>query len=340
MTPGDRPRAIAVLIVCGVILFGAAPRAQAQSPEAEVLFREGKKLIAAGKLAAGCDKIEASERLESSVGSLLNLGDCREKLGELASAWAAFRKAEARAKHAGNDEKRRAEARRRAALIEPKLAYLVVQIERPIEGLVVTRDGAPVIDELWNTAVPVDPGTYELVAAAPGHTPWRTKVTIEPRVRRRAVTVPALEPAPEPPPAPVATRVAVLEPAPAVGAKLSIRAASAQPPGRWTRTRKVSAVVAGAGAAVLGAGAYFGWRSHALAERSDRRCPLAACGDPEGLRLNEQARTAATRANILYATGGAAAFTAAVLWLAGKPRETRIKPGAAGTLGVTVVGKF
>ncbi|HWO21510.1 MAG TPA: hypothetical protein VNO30_22230 [Kofleriaceae bacterium] len=339
MTPGDRPRAIAVLLTCGAASLGAAPDARAQSPEAEVLFREGKKLISAGKLAEGCDKIAASERLESSVGSLLNLGDCREKLGAIASAWAAFRTAEAKAKHAGNDEKRRAEARRRAALLEPRLAYLVVQIERPIEGLVVTRDGAPVIDELWNTAVPVDPGTYELVAAAPGHNPWRTKVTVEPRVRRRAVTVPALEPAPAPPPAPAISAVTAPGAAASAGA-LSMRAAAGRRPATFTRTRKVSAVFAGAGAAVLGAGAYFGWRSHALAERSDRRCPLVACGDPEGLRLNEEARTAATRANILYAAGGAVAVTAAVLWLAGRPRETRIKPGAAGTLGVTVVGRF
>jgi hypothetical protein len=335
MTPGDRPRAIPVLLACGAVL-GATSSARAQSPEAEVLFREGKKLIQSGKLADGCDKIEASEKLETSVGTLLNLGDCREKLGELASAWAAFRKAEARAKHAGSDEKRRAEARRRAALIEPKLAYLVVQIERSTEGLVVTRDGTPVIDELWNTAVPVDPGTYELSAAAPGHKPWRTQVTVEPRARRRTVIVPALEPAPEPPPAPA---IAVVAPAPQP--VLAVRAApAARRAGTWTTARKVSAVFAGAGAAVLGAGAYFGWRSHSLADQSDQRCPLRMCGDPEGLRLNEAARTAALRANILYATGGAAAVTAAVLWLSGKPGETRIKPGAAGTVGVTVVGRF
>ena len=62
---------------------------------AEALFREGRALIKHGKLAAGCDKLEASEKLESSVGTLLNLGDCRERLGKPATAWAAFRKAEA-----------------------------------------------------------------------------------------------------------------------------------------------------------------------------------------------------------------------------------------------------
>src|SRR5262245_26486835 len=101
-----------VAIVAAVAI---APRAaRAQSPDAEMLFREGRALLKAGKLAAGCDKIEASERIESSIGALLNLGDCRAKLDMTATAWAAFRKAEAMARRAG-DARRQAEAARRAA---------------------------------------------------------------------------------------------------------------------------------------------------------------------------------------------------------------------------------
>ena len=77
------PRSVAALVATGIL--ASVSLASAQSAEAEVLFRDGKKLLKAGKLAAGCDKIEASERLESSVGTLLNLGDCRERLGRLAS---------------------------------------------------------------------------------------------------------------------------------------------------------------------------------------------------------------------------------------------------------------
>ncbi len=330
MTCGDRARLapLASLLACGVALGGAAP-ARAQSAEAEVLFRDGRKLIKAGKLAEGCDKIEASERLESSVGALLNLGDCREKLGELASAWAAFRKAEARAKHAGADEKRRAEARRRAALIEPRLLYLVLQVERPADGLVVRRDGAPVDAELWNTAVPVDPGTYEITAEATGRRPWRTVVPMDARLRRRVVSVPMLEP----------VLPARLESLPLPAATLREPSAPRRP-ARWSTPRKVSAAFAAAGAGVLGAGAYFAWRAGDLAERSDRRCPEVACGDPEGLRLNAEAREAATRANVLFAAGGAAAATAAVLWLVGGPRDTSIRPGVAGGVGLTLAGRF
>jgi hypothetical protein len=330
MTCADRAPAVAALIACGVAAFAAAP-ARAQSAEAEVLFRDGRKLIQAGKLAEGCDKIEASGRLESSVGALLNLGDCREKLGELASAWAAFRKAEARAKHTGGDEKRRAEARRRAALIEPKLLYLVLQIDRPAEGLVVRRDGELVDNELWNAAVPVDPGTYEIAATAPRHRPWRTQVFIDARLRRRVVTVPALEPAPTPP-------VAVVQ-VPAVPAA-AVREGAGSGRGTWSTPRKVSVAFAAAGAGALGAGAYFGWRAGVLAERSDQRCQNVMCGDGEGLRLNAEARTAAERANILYAAGGVAAVTAAVLWFAGKPGDTAIRPGVSGGVGVTLAGRF
>jgi tetratricopeptide (TPR) repeat protein len=322
MTPDDRVRAAAA-----VIALCAAATARAQSPEAEVLFRDGRRLIQAGQLAEGCDKLEASERLESSVGALLNLGDCREKLGQLASAWAAFRKAEAKAKHAGDDDKRRAEARRRAGLLEPRLSYLVIQVEHPPDGLVVRRDGEPVVRELWNTAVPVDPGTYELTAQAPARRPWQAKIEIDGRLRRRVVGVPALAPAPLPPPVARA-------PAARTEARLPRRA------GTWSTARKVSAGFALAGAGALGTGAYFGWRSRTLADRADRRCPLAACGDREGLQLNAEARTAAARANVLYAAGGAAAVTAAILWLVGRPGDVAIRPGAAGGLGVSLVGRF
>jgi len=328
MTCGDRACAAAIAIACCLALVGA-PAAQAQSAEAEVLFRDGRKLIKAGKLAEGCEKLEASERLESSVGALLNLGDCREKLGQLASAWAAFRKAESQAKHAVSDDKRRAEAHRRAAAIEPRLAYLVLQIDRPAAGLppglIVRRGGVPVDAELWNTPVPIDPGTYEIAAAAPGLLPWSTQVTVEARARR-IVVVPALEPAPPPPPVEAVPLVAI-KPTTVRTAQAPRRAST------WTTSRRVSAGLAAIGAGALGTGAYFGWRTRSLAERADRRCPDIMCGDAEALRLNANAREAATTANVLYAAGGAAAVAAAVLWLSGAPGDTRIKPGVAGGAG-------
>jgi hypothetical protein len=313
------------------------PDARAQSPEAEALFRDGRGLIKAGKLAAGCDKLAASERLESSVGTLLNLGDCREKLGKLASAWAAFRKAEAMARRTGGDDKRQAEAGRRAAQLEPRLSKLVIDVADRADGEVVRRDGEIVDEAEWNTPLPIDPGRYAITAEAPGRQPWRTTVAIEAGRPRRLVEVPRLVPvepvasepeAPWPPPRPER----VHRPAP-------------PPPRTWTTTRAISAVLAVAGAGGLGTGVYFGVRAHDLADRADARCPGAVCNDPEGLRLNDQAQTAASRANALYIAGGAALASAAVLWLIGGPDEVAVVPVAAsspagGRVGLVMTGRF
>src|SRR5262245_27685397 len=156
----------------------ACPDARAQSAEAEALFRDGRSLVKRGKLAAGCDKLAASERLESSVGTLLNLGDCREKLGKLASAWAAFRKAEEMAKRSGSDDKRQAEAARRATQLEPRLSNLVVEVSGAVAGLIVRRDGEVVDAAVWNTAMPIDSGTYTIAAEAPGFVAWSAPVTV------------------------------------------------------------------------------------------------------------------------------------------------------------------
>jgi hypothetical protein len=109
----------------------------------------------------------------------------------------------------------------------------------------------------------------------------------------------------------------------------------------WSATRKFSLAVGVAGAAALGTGVYFGVHSSTLRDRSDRLCPNTQCGDPEGLRLNDDAKTAATRANILYAAGGAVVATAVVLWFVGASGETVIAPsGGDHQLGVAMAGSF
>src|SRR5262245_40010580 len=193
MTPVDRVCLVAVISAAAGLVSSSA---HAQSPEAEVLFRDGRSLIKQGNIAAGCEKLTASARLESSVGTLLNVGDCRERLGKLASAWAAFRKAEAMARRAGSDDKRQAEAARRAAQLESRLSNLVIEVPARIDGLVVRRDGEVVDAVVWGTPVPVDPGTYTIVAEAPGYAAWKATVPVAVGTRRQLITVPGLERAP------------------------------------------------------------------------------------------------------------------------------------------------
>src|SRR5262245_52355389 len=191
MTLADRVRVVAAIATTAFVF--PLSTAHAQSAEAEVLFRDGRDLIKHGKLAAGCDKLAASERLEGSIGTLLNLGDCREKLGKLASAWAAFRKAEAMARRSGKDDKRQAEAARRAAQLEPRRSNLVIEVQGGVAGMVVRREGEVIDQAAWNTPMPVDPGTYTIVAEAPGFVAWSAPVTVPAGAQRQVVTVPTLD---------------------------------------------------------------------------------------------------------------------------------------------------
>jgi serine/threonine-protein kinase len=293
------------LIVIAAALVTAAPRAaNAQSAEAEVLFRDGRALIKQGRLAEGCAKIEASERLESSVGTLLNLGDCREKLGKVAGAWAAFKKAEAQAKHAGNDDKRENEARRRALALEPKLPSLTIELATPIAGLVLRRDGEVIDPALIGTAIPLDPGTYTITAEAPGRAPWRTDLVIQYKSKRR-LQVPAL-----------AARHVVAEPPRPVPMRVERSV--------WSPWRKASAVLGIGGVAAIGAGVFFRLRSADQQEDADARCPLVVCNDPVALELNDDARTNARRSNMFYIGGAVAVGSAVALWFIGGPTETTV----------------
>ncbi|HZJ67168.1 MAG TPA: hypothetical protein VFD36_26860 [Kofleriaceae bacterium] len=327
MTLADRVRIVAAIAATAFVFPQST--AHAQSPEAEVLFRDGRDLIKHGKLAAGCDKLAASERLESSIGTLLNLGDCREKLGKLASAWAAFRKAEAMAKRSGKDDKRQAEAGRRAAQLEPKLSNLVIEVEGGAAGMVVRRDGEVIDQAAWNTPMPVDPGTYTIVAEAPGFVAWSAQVTVPAGAQRQVFTVPALERVP------VAAPPAESEPAPGP------RLVPIRRPGTWSTARRFAVAAGVLGAGAVGTGIYFGWRASDLQDRADRRCPLSVCDDAEGLRLNDQARTSALTANILYIAGGATLATAVVLWVVGAPAEIVVVPAAGDhQVGVSMTGRF
>ena len=329
-----------------LLLVALAHRAHAQSAPAEALFDEGRKLIKQGKLSAGCDKLAASDKLESSVGTLLNLGDCREKLGKLASAWAAFRKAEAIAKRAGDDRKREAEAHRRASKLEPKLASLAIEVPHRIDGLVVLRDGEQLDPAAWNVALPIDTGSCTITASAPGFIAWHK--TIEITGGRLTMAIPALEreaSPPEPPPPPLVAKQVVPPPAPSPTIyvptpptpheRVVIKAPARR--GTWTKTRAVSLGFAVGGAAALATGLYFGLEARDLQSRADLRCPLAACSDPQGLQLNSDARTAARTANYAYVAGGFSLATAAVLWLVGAPVAPTLGDHQA---GATFAGRF
>jgi tetratricopeptide (TPR) repeat protein len=79
---------IGIAFACALVL-AARPRAASAGdpPAAQALFKQGRDAAKRGDHATACEKFAESYRLDPAPGTLLNLGDCKERLGMLASAW-------------------------------------------------------------------------------------------------------------------------------------------------------------------------------------------------------------------------------------------------------------
>src|SRR5439155_1393916 len=148
-----------------VALLVAAP-ARADVAAADAAFEEGKRLIAAGDLAAACPKLALSYREDPQLGTLLHLAGCHEALGQIATAWAEFRSA-AQLAHDRND-KREAVARAHADQLEPRVSRVVVHRPNgaPTE-LVVMLDGRD-ITAMVDSPVPLNPGSHAIASTLAG----------------------------------------------------------------------------------------------------------------------------------------------------------------------------
>lgn len=147
---------------------------------ADKLFREGKALVKAGKLAEACDAFERSDRIEPRVGTLLNLANCRELQGRSAAAWALFLEAKVRAVF--TLEPRAEFAAQRVADLERALGFLTLEVapDQAVGGLVIERAGVVVSPSTWNTPVPLDPAEYTVEARAPGRVAWSITRALKP----------------------------------------------------------------------------------------------------------------------------------------------------------------
>jgi hypothetical protein len=292
----------------GIIAIAAAvaipARAHAESPEAEALFREGKKLLKKGQTAEACDKFDASEQIEPKGGTEINLADCREKNGQLASAWVMFVKAVSTAKQTGNTARAK-EAQQRADALEPRLVYLTIVVpdDAKLEGLVIKRDGKSLIAAQWGQKVPVDPAEYSISAEAPGYDSWTTTVTV--KTKSKKVEVPLLDKKPGGKRGETATETA------ATG-----ESSTGGPPPP-ARSHKLSYGLGIAGVALIGVGIGLGLHANSVENVVEGDCPNPTCGNTQSIELNRSARHYALFANIGFAAGGAAIAGAAVLWFIG-----------------------
>lgn len=160
------------------LIAGAPAAARAQPPDpAEQAFREGRQLMIKGRFKEACPRFEESQRLDPAPGTLLNLADCYQQLGRTATAWTTFREAETAAVKSGQTDFA-GEARKRAAALLPRLCKLAITSGVQPDGFAVTLDGKPVTEQL-GASEPIDPGSHEIAASAPGHRRWSKQVRVD-----------------------------------------------------------------------------------------------------------------------------------------------------------------
>ncbi len=259
---------------------------------AESTFTRARELLDAERFEEAALAFQESHRQAPSVGALLNLGVCFEKLGRTASAWAAYKEAIKLARARGEPAKVE-KGEELLAAVEPTLARLLLRPAEPIPGLLVRRGDLTLGVGSFDVPIPVDPGVVVLRVEAPERAPREVRVTVEAGATVE-VDLPILAPIPPsdrevPPPQVVADG----------------------PPALFV----AGVVVGGVGVIGLAVGATLG--GLVLSERAELEgdpglCPSRVCS-AEGFERVTDLRTTATASTALWVGGGLLAAAGATL---------------------------
>jgi hypothetical protein len=143
-----------------------SPSARADEGAAALaLFRAGREAMARGDFESACKRFRESARLERAPGTLLNLGECSERLGRLASAWSAYSEVGDRLPA---DDPRRDYARDKVAELSPRLARIQLRSGGAGERCTIVLDGTRVPMSAAEQPLPVDAGRRSLVLECEG----------------------------------------------------------------------------------------------------------------------------------------------------------------------------
>ena len=293
----SRPMAKASSLLAGAsFAFAglATPLATAQTSDpasAEVLFRDGKRLLEQRDYPAACAKLAESYRDDPATGTLLALAMCHEGEGKTATAWGEYTDAATRAKNEGRADREQA-ARARVAAIEPTLSTLTITEAdgaSRIDGLVVKRDGSEVGAGVFGSSIPIDPGDHTIEASAPGRVPWRATLVIGTNPEKKQVVVPALD---------------------MQGTHSSLG------------TVQIAGIVVGAAGAVgVVLGTVFGLNAVSRNDASKSGCDGDVCYDPVAKQARLDARSDGNASTVSFIAGGALLAGGVTMILLGHPKE-------------------
>jgi hypothetical protein len=325
---------VALVVVVGV--GSVTAHAQPSGAQAETLFRQGKELMASGKIAEACDAFDASQKLDPTIATLLNLASCREKNNQLATAWGLFLEAERQTRRASDTATKQLHqvAVSHAGKLEPRLSTLAINVpvENRVGGLQILRNTEPVDPGAWNQVLPVDGGTYKITARAPGNAEWTSTITIGNEHDVKSLLIPKLS-------------AASLEPrpgSPAPPSNTEETPDTREPGGRGSS--KLVPLAVGVGALVL-AGVAVGIELSAASTYSKAKA------EPDDAQQESLWKSANSKRQIGFAVGaGSIACAGVAVWLylrsgsdeaSGRVARVQLAPVIGGdSAGFVVMGRY
>lgn len=309
------------------LAFGIAhaPVAHAQNKAAaDVLFQAAREAMARNDYDEACLKFEESNRADPAVGTVLNLGNCEEQRGNLASSWERYTEAMGMM---DPSDRRYAFAKSKAENLEPQVPRLVVDLaEGSPDGTEVQLNGQAYPGKI-GASVRVNPGAYTLTVSAPGFEAGSYSVQLDAGETQRLTVAPGEElPKSEaptaPPPPPLVVRIADT---------------SSRDTLQWVTG--VASLVGLAAGGTLGVLTYQSWGE--FADKCDTSTSPARC--------NQEGKSAGDTGRIFGYTAigaGALGLVSGGLFLYftfSEPNETISKVGfspIAGAPGLSVQGRF
>ncbi|MBK9129432.1 MAG: hypothetical protein IPM13_16810 [Phycisphaerales bacterium] len=316
------PLALALVLLAGVAR--AQPRDVAK---ADALFRDGRALMKKGDYETACPKLEESYRLDPAAGTGINLGDCFEKQGKVASALLAYQAARALLQpgdpRIGPVEKEIASLDKRAPRLTIKLATGAP------EGTTVKRDGREVEASKLGVPVAVNPGKVKVTVSAPGRDTAVFRVSLVEGKRRELEVGPG-----ERDVTPAGSSAAGADDERRASRSPELAAPSVEvPPGSAQRTWGY--LLVGVGVVGLGLGSYFLVQFESGKSDLERLCPGGKCA-PENERAFDSRKDTVDANGIaapvgLVAGGIAGGIGIFLLASGGAERDAalRVSPGVA-----------
>jgi hypothetical protein len=153
---------------------GSARAADRDPAAAQELFQQARTEVAAGRYDVACPRFEESFRLDPTVGTLLNIADCAERHGRIATALADFTDAQGQLL---NGDDRIAYVKERIARLKPRVPRLAIAPASK-EPMTILRDQIEVGPAALDIPLPVEPGRHVIVVRSAGHKDKEIRVDV------------------------------------------------------------------------------------------------------------------------------------------------------------------